>query len=87
MHPAEHYSCCSDAKTQVYILLATYGILVHIAFGFLHCDLARRTSVVSDPSQQDDEEYIVRLVGTVTTVSTQTVRLLGEMLRRDASLG
>jgi predicted helicase len=32
--------------------------------------------VVSDPNRPDDEEYILRLVGQVVTVSIETVKLL-----------
>jgi len=39
----------------------------------------RRTGIVSDPNQLDDEEYIVRLVGKVVTVSVETVRLVNEL--------
>jgi len=31
---------------------------------------------VSDPNNLDDEEYIVRLVGKVITLSVETVRLV-----------
>ena len=34
---------------------------------------------MSDPNQLDDEEYIVRLVGKVITVSVETVRLVNEL--------
>ncbi len=36
-------------------------------------------SVVSDPNNLDDEEYIVRLVGKVVTVSVETMRLVSEL--------
>jgi predicted helicase len=39
----------------------------------------RRTGIVSDPNQLDDEEYIVRLVGKVVTVSVETVQLVNEL--------
>ena len=35
----------------------------------------KRSGIVSDPNNLDDEEYIVRLVGKVITVSVETVRL------------
>src|SRR5438045_5356791 len=39
----------------------------------------KRSGIVSDPNQLDDEEYIVRLVGKVITVSVETVRLVNEL--------
>ena len=38
-----------------------------------------RSGIVSDPNNPDDEEYIVRLVGNVITVSVDTVRLVNEL--------
>ncbi len=35
-----------------------------------------RSGIVSDPNNLDDEEYIVRLLGKVMTVSMETVRLV-----------
>jgi predicted helicase len=39
----------------------------------------KRSGIVSDPNQLDDEEYIARLVGRVVTVSVETVRLVNEL--------
>jgi predicted helicase len=39
----------------------------------------KRSRIVSDPNSLDDEEYIVRLVGRVVTVSVVTVGLVGEL--------
>jgi predicted helicase len=39
----------------------------------------KRSGIVSDPNHLDDEEYIVRLVGKVITVSVETVRLVNEL--------
>ncbi len=39
----------------------------------------KRNGIVSDPNNLDDEEYIVRLVGKVVTVSVETVRLVNEL--------
>src|SRR5207245_2448694 len=39
----------------------------------------KRSGIVSDPNREDDEEYIVRLVGRVVTVSVETVRLVNEL--------
>jgi predicted helicase len=39
----------------------------------------KRSGIVSDPNNLDDEEYIVRLVGKVVTVSVETVRLVKEL--------
>jgi predicted helicase len=36
----------------------------------------KRSGIASDPNRADDEEYIVRLVGRVVTVSVETVRLV-----------
>jgi len=41
----------------------------------------KRSGIVSDPNQLDDEEYIVRLVGRVVMVSAETVRLVEELAR------
>jgi len=38
-----------------------------------------RSGIVSDPNNLDDEEYIVRLIGKVITVSVETVRLVNEL--------
>lgn len=39
----------------------------------------KRSGIMSDPNNPDDEEYIVRLVGKVITVSMETVRLVNEL--------
>ena len=39
----------------------------------------KRSGIVSDPNNLDDEGYIVRLVGKVVTVSVETVRLVNEL--------
>jgi predicted helicase len=39
----------------------------------------KRSGIVSDPNNPEDEEYIVRLVGKVITVSMETVRLVNEL--------
>ena len=39
----------------------------------------KRSGIVSDPNNLDDQEYIVRLVGKVITVSVETVRLVNEL--------
>src|SRR5207244_6596419 len=39
----------------------------------------KRSGIVSDPNSLDNEEYIVRLVGKVITVSVETVRLVNEL--------
>ena len=36
----------------------------------------KRSGITSDPNRADDEEYIVRLVGRVVTVSVETVKLV-----------
>lgn len=41
----------------------------------------KRSGIVSDPNNPDDEEYIVRLVGRVVTVSVETVKLVEELAR------
>jgi len=41
----------------------------------------KRSGIVSDPNNPDDEEYIVRLVGKVVTVSVETVKLVEELTR------
>jgi predicted helicase len=39
----------------------------------------KRSDIVSDPNKPDDEEYVVRLVGKVITVSVETVRLVDRL--------
>ncbi|MBO0789667.1 MAG: hypothetical protein J2P36_01785 [Ktedonobacteraceae bacterium] len=39
----------------------------------------KRSGIESDPNDPDDEEYIVRLVGRVVTVSVETVKLVSEL--------
>src|SRR5579864_3144781 len=39
----------------------------------------KRSDIISDPNNLNDEEYIVRLVGKVITVSVETVRLVNEL--------
>ncbi len=41
----------------------------------------KRSGIVSDPNNADDEEYIVRLVGKVVTVSVETVKLVDELAK------
>ena len=38
-----------------------------------------RGGIISDPNNPDDEEYIVRLVGKVITVSREMMRLVNEL--------
>jgi predicted helicase len=39
----------------------------------------KRSGIESDPNRLDDEEYIVRLIGKVVTVSVETVKLVNEL--------
>ena len=39
----------------------------------------KRSGITSDPNNLEDEEYIIRLVGRVVTVSVETVRLVNEL--------
>ncbi len=39
----------------------------------------KRSGIVNDPNRADDQEYIVRLIGQVITVSLETVRLVREL--------
>ncbi len=41
----------------------------------------KRSGIASDPNRLDDEQYIVRLVGKVITVSVETVKLVNELAR------
>jgi predicted helicase len=41
----------------------------------------KRSGIISDPNNLEDEEYIVRLVGKVITVSVETVGLVEELAR------
>jgi predicted helicase len=36
----------------------------------------KRSGIINDPNRLDDEEYIVRLIGKVVTVSVETVKIL-----------
>jgi hypothetical protein len=36
-------------------------------------------TILSDPNRPDDEEYIVRLIGQVVTVSVETVKLVAAL--------
>ncbi len=38
-----------------------------------------RSGIVSDPNREDDEQYIVRLIRKVVTVSVETVKLVEEL--------
>ena len=39
----------------------------------------KRSGIESDPNNLDDQEYIIRLVGKVVTVSVETVKLVKEL--------
>ena len=41
----------------------------------------KRSDILSDPNRPENEEYIVRLVGIVITVSVETVRLVRGLCR------
>ena len=41
----------------------------------------KRSGIVSDPNNLDDEQYIVRLVRQVVTVSVETVQAVDELAR------
>ena len=36
-------------------------------------------NITSDPNRKDDEEYIVRLIGQVITVSVETMKIVGSL--------
>jgi predicted helicase len=36
----------------------------------------KRSGITNDPNRADDEQYIVRLIGQVLTVSVETVRIV-----------
>ena len=38
-----------------------------------------RSGITNDPNREDDPEYIVRLIGQVISVSSETVRLVREL--------
>lgn len=42
----------------------------------------KRSGITSDPNRLDDEQYIVRLVGKVITVSVETVKLVEELAQK-----
>ena len=39
----------------------------------------KRSGIVSDPNNLDDQHYIIRLIGKVITVSVETVKLVNEL--------
>jgi predicted helicase len=39
----------------------------------------KRSGIVSDPNNVDDQDYIVRLIGKVITVSVETVKLVNQL--------
>jgi predicted helicase len=39
----------------------------------------KRSGIKSDPNREDDEEYIVRLVGQVMRVSVETVKIVNTL--------
>ena len=41
-----------------------------------------RSGIVSDPNREDDEQYIVRLIRKVVTVSVETVKLVKELAQQ-----
>ena len=44
-----------------------------------------RTGIINDPNRPDDQQYIVRLVKKVITVSVETVRIVSELPRLDSA--
>ncbi len=46
-----------------------------------HVSTDSRSGITSDPNRPDDEQYIVRLIGQVVTVSVETVRLVDALAR------
>jgi len=39
----------------------------------------KRSGIVNDPNRLDDEQYIVRLIGQVITVSLETVQIVNSL--------
>jgi predicted helicase len=39
----------------------------------------KRSGIKSDPNREEDEEYIVRLVGQVVRVSVETVKIVNRL--------
>jgi len=39
----------------------------------------KRSGIVNDPNRLDDEQYIVRLIGQVITVSLETVKIVDSL--------
>jgi len=46
----------------------------------------KRSGIRSDPNREDDEEYIVRLVGQVVRVSVETVKIVNALPEEYCSL-
>jgi predicted helicase len=44
-----------------------------------HCETDAQTGITSDPNDPADEQFIVRLIGRVTTVSRSTVDLVNQL--------
>ncbi len=41
----------------------------------------KRSGIVNDPNRLDDEEYIVRLIAKVVTVSLETVGIIEKLVK------
>jgi len=65
------------AKAFDYVL-GTRSALEWVVDQF-HCETDARTEITSDPNDADDEQFIVRLIGRVTTVSLCTVDLVKQL--------
>ncbi len=66
--PQECYQYRLGNRSALEWLIDQYQVSIHA-----------RSGIVSDPNRDDDEQYIVRLVGKVITVSVETVRLVEEL--------
>lgn len=85
MHPRAVLLAFRD--TFVYIQLALHGrMLIYDRLGNrsaldwvidqYQVSTDKRSGITSDPNRDDDEAYIVNLVGRVITVSVETVRIV-----------
>jgi predicted helicase len=81
---------CKDKKTLRYNDFLTWGGIPPQVFeyrlgnrsalewviGQYRIKTDKRSGITNDPNRLDDEEYILRLVGQIITVSVETVRIV-----------
>ena len=58
-----------------------FSLNINLAIALLLIGLSiikidKRSGIINDPNQLDDEEYIVHLIGKIVTVSLETVEIV-----------